>query len=59
MPATTKVRAFSAAAAPKGGLNVVTECTVGLGIGMVFGVMWKSWHYGQKSKIEEYYANRN
>lgn len=35
------------------------EGTAGLGIGMVFGVMWKSWHYGQKSKIEEYYANRN
>jgi hypothetical protein len=26
MPATTKVRAFSAAAAPKGGLDVATEC---------------------------------
>jgi hypothetical protein len=48
----------SAAAKPQAGLNVVTEVGVSLAIGMVFGVAWKSWSYGQKAKIEEYYANR-
>ena len=49
-------RAYGGEAA--GGLNVVQEVAVGTGIGLVFGLAWKSWHYGQKAQIEEYYANR-
>jgi hypothetical protein len=58
MPLQQVRKMSSAAAKPQAGLNVVTEVGISLAIGMVFGVAWKSWSYGQKAKIEEYYANR-
>ncbi|EIE24192.1 hypothetical protein COCSUDRAFT_53258 [Coccomyxa subellipsoidea C-169] len=36
-------------------VSVLKEIGYGLGLGLAFGLVWKTYHWNEKRKIEEYY----
>jgi hypothetical protein len=40
------------------GPSAVTEMAIGLGLGLIGGAIWKSWSFGSKARLDDYYKNK-
>lgn len=38
-------------------VNLPKELAIGTGLGLAAGLMWKTYHWNEKRKVEEYYAS--
>lgn len=40
-----------------GRFNLIREIVIGTSLGISLGLMWKSWHWGEKRRLAQYYSD--